>query len=140
MKIFHFARNEVSCKHPLNLVFSPDAHPLVRRSCCLQKFFKKDEMSRILRNVTIFTGKHLCWGLFLIELQALSKRYSNKGVFLWILRNFKKRFFIERLRWLLLVFHASVEWFLHTLTKLVDVKTLSYRSCFWATLYDFVRD
>ena len=37
--------------------------------------------------------KHLCWSLFLITLQAwrsatLFKRDSNKGVFMWILRNF----------------------------------------------------
>ena len=39
-----------------------------------------------LKNFTIFTGKHLCWGLFLIKLQAFSpatfsKRDSNTGVF-----------------------------------------------------------
>ena len=47
----------------------------------------------VLKNFVIFTGKHLCWSLFLIKLQALRPaalltRDSNTGVFLWILRNF----------------------------------------------------
>ena len=47
----------------------------------------------ILKNFTTFTGKHMCWSLFLIKLQGYSpetllKRNSNTGVFLWILQNF----------------------------------------------------
>ena len=39
-----------------------------------------------LKNLAIFTGKQLCWGLFLIKLQAFRlatflKRDSNIGVF-----------------------------------------------------------
>ena len=46
----------------------------------------------VLKNFTLFTGKHLCWSLFLIKLQSFSpstllKRDSNTGVFLWILWN-----------------------------------------------------
>ena len=46
-------------------------------------FYKKS----VLKNVLIFTGKHLCWSLFLIKLQALRsatllKRDSNTGVYL----------------------------------------------------------
>ena len=46
-----------------------------------------------LKNFAIFTGKQLCWSLFLIKLQAfrlatLLKRDSNTGVFLCILRSF----------------------------------------------------
>ena len=60
----------------------------------------------VLKNFPIFTGKHLCWRLFLIKLQTffrcwrlfliklqtfssatLLKRDSNISVFLWILRN-----------------------------------------------------
>ena len=41
----------------------------------------------LLKNFANFTGKHLCWSLFLIELldfiKTLSKRDSNTGVFLW---------------------------------------------------------
>ena len=54
-----------------------------------QPFFKVD----VLKNFAIFTGKHLFWSLFLIELLAvrpatLLKRYSNTGFFLWMVRNF----------------------------------------------------
>ena len=43
--------------------------------------------NRCLINFSIFTGKNLCWSLFLIKLQDLSpstllKRGSNTGVFL----------------------------------------------------------
>ena len=62
---------------------------------------------RVLKNFAKFTGKHLCWSLFLINLQAkpatLLKIDSNTGVFLWILRDFK-----ERLRWLLLTYVRSL--------------------------------
>ena len=41
----------------------------------------------ILKNFAIFTGTHLCWSLFLIQLQALRpgtllKRDPNTGIFL----------------------------------------------------------
>ena len=47
----------------------------------------------VLKNFAIFTGKHPCWSLFLIKLQAwrtgtLLTRDSKVGVFLRILRNF----------------------------------------------------
>ena len=47
----------------------------------------------VLKNFAIFTGKHLCWSLFLTKLQAfrlatLLKRESKAGVFLKMLRNF----------------------------------------------------
>ena len=45
----------------------------------------------VLENFAIFTGKQLCWSLFLIKLQAfklatLLKRDSNTGAFLCILQ------------------------------------------------------
>ena len=48
--------------------------------------------------IEIFAGKHLCWSLFSIKLQAfrpaiLLKRDYNKVVFQWILQNFKNNFF-----------------------------------------------
>ena len=57
-------------------------------------FFKID----VLKNFVISTGKHLCWSLFLIKLQAFSpasslKRDYNAGFFLWILRNFWEQIF-----------------------------------------------
>ena len=49
----------------------------------------------VLKTFVIFTGKHFCWGLFLIKLQAfrpatLLKRNFNTGVFPWTLLNFHK--------------------------------------------------
>ena len=54
--------------------------------CSLNKFFCK--------TLLLFTGKHLCWSLFLIKLQAsrlatLLKRDSYTGVFLWILQTLR---------------------------------------------------
>ena len=54
----------------------------------------------VLKNFVIFTGKHLCWSLFLLKLQAfksLLKRDSNPVVPLWILRNFSKTYFEKHL-------------------------------------------
>ena len=52
-----------------------------------------------LKNFAIFTGKHLCWSLFLIKLQAFRpptslKGDSNKGVFLYILQNILRAAFL----------------------------------------------
>ena len=52
----------------------------------------------VLKNFAMFTGKHLCWGLFLINIQTsraatLLKRDSNIEVFLWICETFKNTFF-----------------------------------------------
>ena len=52
-------------------------------------FFKKS----VRRNFANFTGKRLCWSLFLIESQALRpaallKRDSNTDILLWNLQNF----------------------------------------------------
>ena len=66
-------------------------------------FFKIDS----LKSFAIFTGKHLCWGLFLIKLQTFRpatflKRDSNTGVSCAYCEIFKNSFFIEILWWLLL--------------------------------------
>ena len=55
-----------------------------------EKFFCK---TGVHKNLVMFTGKHLCWALFFIKLQAwriatLLKRDSSTGVFQYILRNF----------------------------------------------------
>ena len=54
------------------------------------------------KNFRNFTGKHLCWNLFLIKLLAfrpsnLLKKDSNTGFFLWNLQNFPERLFSEHL-------------------------------------------
>ena len=70
-------------------------------SSCLQIFFKIG----VLKNFTIFTGKQLCWSLFLVKLQGwrpmtLLKRDSNTDVFSEYCKIFKNSFFIEHLLWL----------------------------------------
>ena len=66
------------------------------QGCSLKKVF--------LKHFTKCTGKQIYWNLFfnyfLIKIQTLGlqlywKRDSNKGVFLWILWNFKNTFFTE---------------------------------------------
>ena len=62
-------------------------------------FFKRG----VLKSFAIFPGKHLCWSLFLIKLQAVSsanllKRGYNTGVFQGILQIFKNTSFEEHLR------------------------------------------
>ena len=52
----------------------------------------------VFKSFAIFTGKRLCWSLFLIKLLAckpgsLSKGDSNTGLFLWILQISKNSFF-----------------------------------------------
>ena len=59
-------------------------------SCSIEK--------TVLKNFAIFTGKHLCWSLFLIKLQdfrpaTLLERDSNTDVFPWILQSFYEYLF-----------------------------------------------
>ena len=65
----------------------------ISRSSSSQTFFK----IRVLKYFARFTGKHSCWSLFLIKLQAFRQLYwkwgSNTGGFLWILRNFQEQLF-----------------------------------------------
>ena len=44
----------------------------------------------ILKNFVIFTGKRLCWSLFLTSYRPVTlwKGDSTTGIFLWILQNF----------------------------------------------------
>ena len=70
------------------------AYFLTVRSICSKMFFNIG----VLKNFAIFTGKHLCWRLFLIRLQAFSpvtflKRDSYTDVFLWILQNSNSKYF-----------------------------------------------
>ena len=73
----------------------PRRHLLLSKTCRssrLQMFFKIG----VLKNFAIFTGKHLCWSLFLIKWQAFRCFPENIGKFL------RAAFFIEHLRRLLL--------------------------------------
>ena len=73
----------------------------ISRSSRSQIFFKIG----VLKNFAIFIGKHMCWSLFLIKLQALKpatllKRDPNTGVFLSYLQKFLRTpFFTQHLRW-----------------------------------------
>ena len=95
-----------------NQICDSDLKPL---GPCNSKPLKQSKSSRsqmffeigCFKNFAIFTGKHLCWGLFLIKLQAFrlatfSKRDSNTVVFCGYFEIFKNSFFIENLWWLLL--------------------------------------
>ena len=47
----------------------------------------------VLRNFTKFLGRHLCQSLFFNKVAGLRKKKTDKGVFLWILRNFQEQLF-----------------------------------------------
>ena len=77
-------KNSTSLQLNLYVVLQP-----ATRSSRSQMFFKK----AVFKNFAIFTGKHMCWILFVTKFLAfraatLLKRDSNTDVFLWILRNF----------------------------------------------------
>ena len=66
------------------------------RSSRLEMFLKIG----VLKNFAIFTGKYLCWSLFLINIQTwrpatLLKRDANIAVFLWNLRSFYEHSFSQ---------------------------------------------
>ena len=48
----------------------------------------------VFKHFAIFTGKHLCWGLFLTA--TLLKWDCSTGVFQWILRNFEEQFLYKK--------------------------------------------
>ena len=61
-----------------------------------------------LRNFAIFIGKHLCWSLFLIKLQAWRYHRCLIDALTQVLTYeyceiFKNSFFMEQLRWLFLM-------------------------------------
>ena len=63
----------------------------------------------VVKNLANFTGKHLCWSLFLIKPQTrrpatLLKRNSNTGVFLWNLQK------LLRIKWLASVWIVTLGW------------------------------
>ena len=69
-----------------------------------QMFFKMG----ILKNLANFTGKHLCWSLFLIKLQAfqacnfIKKRLQHRCFPMKFAKFIRTPFLKEHLRWLLL--------------------------------------
>ena len=81
----------------------PHEFPWIRSSRS-QMFFKIG----VLKNFTKFTGKELCWSLFLINLQALRlgallKKRLQHRFSLNITKFLRTAFFKEHLRWLFLM-------------------------------------
>ena len=77
----------VSCK-TLNLrLLLFQSHRIIFRSNHRRCSIKKT----VLKNFAIFTGKHLWWILFLVQLEV------NTGVFYEYCESFKKNYFAERL-------------------------------------------
>ena len=60
----------------------------------------------VLKNFVIFTGKHLCWSLFLIKLQAckfIEKRFQHR-CFSFHVKKFLRTPILKNIReWLLLI-------------------------------------
>ena len=84
-----------------------------------------------LRNYANFTGKHLCWSLFLIQLEiwrpvTLLNKDSNTGVFLWNLRNFKAPISKSIGKWLLVPLYTN--WTHQKIYRLVVIDNL-YQWC-----------
>ena len=59
----------------------------------------------VLKNFAKFTGKHTCWSLFLIKLafNFIKKRLQHRCFPVKFADFFRTAFFIEHLRWLLLI-------------------------------------
>ena len=77
-----------------------------------------------LKNVAIFTGKHLCWSLFLIKLQAFSyttsfKKESNTTANITKRSNTLKQFFLKLLPNCLSVFDHFIGLALKELRKIL---------------------
>ena len=77
-------------------------------------FYKK----AVIKNFALITGKHLCWNLFLIVLQAfrpatLLKRDSNAGVFFIINATFLRTSILKKIckRLLLKFYPVVLFWF-----------------------------
>ena len=88
------------------------------RSSRSQMFFKSSHLrcfikKAALKNFPTFTGKHFCWGLFLIKLQAFMCFPMNIAKFLW------ETFFIEHLGWLLLQYSVLRYIFKKTLLNIL---------------------
>ena len=77
----------------VNSLFPPFESWYFIKPVILQK-----QLPELFYKKTIFTGNHLCWSPVLMKFHAfrpatLLKRDSNRGVVLWILRNFQEHLF-----------------------------------------------
>ena len=85
---------------------------IVFRNSLMQMFFK----TVVARNCAMFTGKHLCWSLFLIK-NNLNSTFSQRRLqHRWFLscencEIFTNTFFMEYLQWLFLsVWYKTIQW------------------------------
>ena len=108
LKIFYFAlcRGPVQSKLPTTICYS-----ILRWNKQKQSFADLFKMC-VPRYFANFIGKHQCWSIFLIKLQAWRPATflqcdSNTSVLLWNLRYFK-----EHLWWLLLNKSSRSLWFI----------------------------
>ena len=60
---------------------------LSRVTFCKSRHQRCSIKKAVLKNSGIFTGKHLCWSLFLIKLPSCCRPSGLKVVFLWIIWN-----------------------------------------------------
>ena len=99
---------ETQCEQYLLSIFNNIALEWIKltslKSSHSQMFFKMG----ILKNFAIFTGRHLCWRLFLTKLQAwrpetLSESDSTTAIFMWIFAKFLRTAFLVLLNiWMVL--------------------------------------
>ena len=59
--LFYFAKSPIVVTFPKNLILEK-VHRNSHQKCSEKKI--------VLKNFAIFSGKHLCWSLFLIKLQV----------------------------------------------------------------------
>ena len=74
------------------------------------KKFNRFKIGLKLQNIAIFIGKHLCWSLFLIRLQAfqdcnfIKMRLQHRCFPVNIAKFLRTTFFIKHVKWLQLIF------------------------------------
>ena len=122
------------------------------KSSRLQIFFK----TGVCKNLAIFTGKHPCWGLFLIKFlfNKVSLHMTPKQVLSCeYCKTVQNSFFTEQLRWLLLplnsnkgkkkkvrkCYHLRVTYSKHGALSLGYRKNIILHSSFSCTMFFFIK-
>ena len=89
---------------------NPSKNMSVEKKLIIWRYFapfksshRRCTIKKDVKNFASFTGKHLCWSLFLTKLlvsrpTTLLKRDSNTGAFLQKFRHFSERLFKEHLK------------------------------------------
>ena len=130
----------------------PDVIPkLLPKSCCIKNHHKRvcwnmiilqkqplgDILQNlgVLKNFTIFTGKQLCWSLFLIKLKAsffIKKRLQHRCLPVNIAKFLRTFFFPKHLWWLLLLLGSCKTSVMGVFAKIINYfcKNAKYTSDF----------